>query len=308
MILWPRQFMSWPFFKNEREAQMVEFRSFKKENFQDVCDFLVELNEADKNHINWNWARFEWMYEHPEFDKESLETIGLWWDDKKVVGAAIYDMYFGEAFCGVLPEYKELYKEVLAYTEEKLRDDSGILFAIADDDADSIQVAEKFGFVKDEQTENMMKIRLDSELEYSLKEEFHIETLNPAKEPYEFSWILWQGFDHGTDREVFEQEDEKMVQDRPHLQEELSVVAKNEQGENVAYCCLWYDKRTSYAYVEPVCVAPDYRGNGIAKSIVYEALNRVAKMGAKEAYVISDMDFYKKLGFAMDKHFTFYGK
>ena len=86
----------------------MEFRSFRPEDYQAVCDFLIACNQTDRTHINWNWSRFEWMYEHPEFDQSALNAIGLWLDGKRIVGAAIYDMYFGEAFCGVLPEYEAL--------------------------------------------------------------------------------------------------------------------------------------------------------------------------------------------------------
>ena len=37
--------------------------------------------------------------EHTETDKTKLDTIGLWWEKDSIVGAAIYDMYYGEAFC-----------------------------------------------------------------------------------------------------------------------------------------------------------------------------------------------------------------
>ncbi|MBO4286126.1 MAG: GNAT family N-acetyltransferase, partial [Bacilli bacterium] len=58
----------------------------------------------------------------------------------------------------------------------------------------------------------------------------------------------------------------------------------------------------------PVCVIPEYRGKGVAKAMIYEALNRARFLGAKKAYVISDMEFYEKLGFKKEKHYTFYQK
>ena len=41
------------------------------------------------------------------------------------------------------------------------------------------------------------------------------------------------------------------------------------KNEPVAYVCLWYDKRTDYAYIEPVCTVPNYRGKGIAKALLF---------------------------------------
>ncbi|HCA04796.1 MAG TPA: GNAT family N-acetyltransferase, partial [Ruminococcaceae bacterium] len=79
-------------------------------------------------------------------------------------------------------------------------------------------------------------------------------------------------------------------------------------GEYVSYCCLWYSDKTDYAYVEPVCTVPSCRGKGVAKAVIYEALNRAKSLGAKKAYVLSDMPFYKQLGFTADKHFSFLWK
>lgn len=285
---------------------MAELRKYRDEDYNAVCKFLIELNQENQQHINWNWARFEWMYEHPEFDKSSKDSIGLWWSQDKVVGAAIYDMYFGEGFCSVLPGYEDLYAAVLTYAYENLKDESGMGIAICDKNEFEMQSAMENGFIRAEQDETMMKCSLEKELVYRLPEGMHIEELDPAEEAYEFQWLLWQGFDHGTDRNEFEKEEKIVPQVRPHLKRNLSLAVVNEQGEKVAYCCLWYDEATDYAYVEPVCTVPSYRGKGLGKAVVFETLNRAKSMGAKNAYVISDQEFYEKLGFKKEMHFTFF--
>ena len=286
----------------------MEFTNYKEEDYNAVCEFLIELNNKNKNHINWNWGRFEWMYEHPEFDKSAKSSIGLWKCDGKVVGAAIYDMYFGEAFCGVLPEYDFIYPEILDYAYKELKDDSGIGIAICDDNSSEIEMAKNCGFTISNQTESIMRIALMKSYSAKLLEELKYSELDPKEEPYEFQWLLWQGFNHGEDKAEFQEKEKISPQIRKHLNKSLSMTAVNQSGENVAYCCLWYNEKTDYAYVEPVCTIPSYRGKGVAKALIYEALNRVKKLGAKQAYVISDMDFYKRLGFENDVHFTFYWK
>jgi len=89
--------------------------------------------------INWNWARFEWMMEHPEFDKSTISSIGLWWEQEGIVGAAIYDMYFGEAFCATLSKYEAIYPEILDYAFRTLRDDAGVGIAICDKSKEEIE-------------------------------------------------------------------------------------------------------------------------------------------------------------------------
>ena len=285
---------------------VIEFKHYREQDYQAVCDFLISLNEPDKRYINWNWARFEWMYEHPEFDKDLIEHIGLWWEHDRVVGAAIYDMYFGEVFCGVLPEYKDLYADILVYAEQSLSDDEGLAVAIEDNDNEKIQIAKQLGFKKIDQTENVMSCEIQRHRKYVMEEEIHIVELDPGKEVEQFAWILWQGFNHGTDREEFEKNDGHIKQIRKHLNTRLSLAAVNMQNEPVAYVCLWYDKRTDYAYIEPVCTVPNYRGKGIARALLFEAFNRACEMGATTAYVISDMVFYSKLGLTANKHYTFY--
>lgn len=284
----------------------MEFRNYTPDDYEAVCDFLIALNRNDCCHINWNWARFEWMAEHPEFDKTAMSSIGLWREESKIVGAAIYDMYFGEGFCGTLPEYAQRYPEILDYACKELRDNAGFGLAICDDNEAEIDAAKKCGFVRSKQEETVMKRELDKPLPAMLPEGFRFVTLDPAAKAYSFQWLLWQGFDHGTDKAEFERAEPIVPQNRRHLNKNLSVAVIDPSGENAAYCCVWHHEHTDYAYVEPVCTVPAHRGKGLAVAAVSEALNRARKLGAKRAYVISDLSFYEKLGFMKSKHYSFY--
>ncbi len=296
-------------FRRERErGSNMEFRHFSNSDYEAVCDFLIELNRADRTHIHWNWARFEWMYEHPEFDKSARDAIGLWFDGERVVGAAIYDMYFGEAFCGVLPEYAALYPEVLGYAYDALKDETGLAIAICDGNAKEIEAAKTAGFAPIEQTETIMRIDLDRPLSGALPAEFRLYEPDPKEDAEALQWLFWQGFDHGEDRAEFEREEQIEPQVRKHMRRELGIAAVDETGEYAAFCSLWFSEKTDYAYVEPVCTIPRHRGKGLAKALLYEALNRARLLGAKTAYVISDMPFYEKLGFRKTFHYTFYRK
>ena len=169
----------------------MEFRHFSDADYEAVCDFLIELNRTDRTHINWNWARFEWMYEHPEFDKSARDAIGLWLDGDRVVGAAIYDMYFGEAFCGVLPEYKDLYPEVLGYAFDALRDETGLAIAICDENPAEIETAENAGFTAIEQTETIMEIDLSAPRDTALPEGFTLFEPDPVENAGALQWLFW---------------------------------------------------------------------------------------------------------------------
>ena len=280
-------------------------RHYREEDYEALCGFLIELNRADRAHINWNWARFEWMYEHPEFDRDARGAIGLWSDAGRIVGAAIYDMYFGEAFCGVLPAYEALYPEILSYAYREMKDGDGLAIAIPDDRPREIEAARNAGFAPIEQEETVLKRTLGAPVPVALPEGLRIAELDPGEDLEAFQWLLWQGFDHGDDREACLAQDVSALRRRVHFDPRLSLTAVDRTGEKVAYCCLWYHADTDYAYVEPVCTVPAYRGKGIAGALVSEAMNRAAAYGAKAAYVISDLPFYKKLGFSYEQHYTF---
>ena len=285
----------------------MEQKRFEASDYERVIDFLIKLNETSINHINWNWARFEWMYEHPMFDKTLLSRIGLWTENNEVIGCAIYDMFLGEASVLVLPEYYHLYKEILNYAYENLKDDDGLKVAVTDGNELEIKLIEESHYQKIDQSETIMSIDLVEPFSFKLNDTMSFAYLDPINDYDELCWLFWQGFDHGDDKEECMKENTVKSKMRPHFIPYLSVTVKCDE-KYIGHCSIWYNDKTDYAYLEPVCVIPEYRNKGVAKAMIYEALNRAKELGAKRTYVISDMEFYEKLGFKRTKHYTFYQK
>ena len=303
---WGSQY--WP----QAGGRSLNFRNYTDEDYGAVCAFLDRMTQDCRDRVNWNWARFEWMYEHPEFDRSLLGRIGLWYDGENVVGAAIYDMYLGEAFCGALPGYEEAVPQILAYAWRELRDGSGLGIAACDGDGQQIRALEDAGFSEAEQTETVLALDLESLGPRTVPEGFRIEETDPMEDPRRIQWLFWQGFDHGDDTAEFERDLERTarlgLKARRHFRRELSLSAAAPDGTMAAYCCVWFLEGTDYAYVEPVCTVPAYRGRGLASALLTEALVRVRALGAKDAYVISDLPFYTDLGFRPFRHYTFFWK
>ena len=137
------------------------FQSFNRSYYGKVYDFLVELSRDDRVHINWNWARWEWMFFHPEFDRNSLEKIGLWFSNEDLVGVAIYDYYFGEAFFATKKGFEELEKDILDYMVVNFSDENGLGIAVNDRDTRTIEFMTSYGFSVKEQTENILELSLN---------------------------------------------------------------------------------------------------------------------------------------------------
>lgn len=285
-------------------------KHYTVDDYDKVIEFLIKLNEENRYHSNWNWARFEWMIGHPYTNLDTINSIGLWYKDSNIVGACIYDMYFGEASILVLKDYEYLYQEMLDYAYHNLKDENGLGIAIYDKDYNLINKTLNNGFILNDQKENIMDIKLNNNLSYKLPEGIKIEALDPASNIDKFLFLMWQGFNHGDDYDEFLKSDDSKLKGNPrkHFNKELSLVAINENNEYVAYVSLWYINGLDYAYLEPVCTIPSYRGKGIAKALIYEGFNRVKQLGANIVYVESDMEFYKKIGFTHKYHYDFYWK
>lgn len=78
---------------------------------------------------------------------------------------------------------------------------------------------------------------------------------------------------------------------------ELVVSVAAPDGNYVAHCGMWYRPGDFYCYVEPVATDPDYRKIGLGKAAVLEAARRCGKLGAKQAVVGSNQQFYYNIGF-----------
>ena len=285
---------------------VMKVNPFLEQDYQAVCDFLLELNRQGVAHMNWNWARWEWMYQHPYCDRALLPHIGLWKDGNKVVGAAIFDLFRGEAFCAALPGYRHLLPEIYADAWENLRGENGLGIAAADGDTEARALLKGLGYEKAEQAEALYALELEDPLCYTLPEGFAIREIRFPEDNFAYQRVIWKGFGHEGDNAELE----KMLRNEvlpPHRRTELCL-AVTDGSEFAAHCTCWYDTSTDYAYIEPVCTIPQYRGRGLGRAVVSEALNRCARLGAKRALVLSDQMFYQKLGFRPLEHYQFYWK
>ncbi|SFL38203.1 Acetyltransferase (GNAT) domain-containing protein [Gracilibacillus orientalis] len=289
----------------------IVFRTYDSSYYDMVCYFLINLSKDNRTHINWNWARWEWMVFHPEFQNNLADRIGLWFSStsNELVGMTTFDHYFGEAFYAVKKGYEELEKEILGYALNNFSNETGLGIAVNDYDSHTIDFLVSNGFVMNDNAENILESNLESNsFDYSLPKGIRTKSLNTKTDLYKHQKVLWEGFENDGDLPDDEKtiNEQKRMLSAPHLNSYIHIVAEKEDGEYVAYCGCWFNSNTDYAYVEPVCTIPGYRKKGIGQAVLLEALKRCYTLGAKKAYVIADQSFYKSLGFVDHSHFHFY--
>lgn len=293
----------------------INFRKYTKqagitEDYHRVRDFFISLGYGE-----FTYTRWDWMTTHGSLDKATLGEIGIWEDEKQIVGVATVDCKFGIGFCLTLPEYAFLKKEMLLYSKDKLSKDGEFGVVIQDNDLEFQDIAAELGFYATEEKENDAIFYLDkTSTEYKLPEGFNITTMKETFDLYQYMRVLWKGFNHELNGEgefKFPKELEVACKEsmiRPNVDLDLKIAAVTPDGNFAAYCGMWYDPKAGYAVIEPVATDPEYRKMGIGRAVVLEGIKRAGKLGAKTAIVGSSQQFYYSIGLRPYKTSTIWRK
>lgn len=66
---------------------------------------------------------------------------------------------------------------------------------------------------------------------------------------------------------------------------QFDLVAVSPDGSLAGCCIAWYDPATGVAEIEPLGVAPEHRGRGLAGALCLEVAARVAEAGGREVFI-----------------------
>lgn len=150
------------------------------------------------------------------------------------------------------------------------------------------------GFEKKNRCACILSFNLSNPLEYDLPNAYMMSPQGFVADPWQYQLVIHKGFENEGIPEEWDDELQKRI---PNVNEDLKtfVIANNEY---CAHCGLWYSTGDT-AYVEPVVTVPEHRKQGLAKAVIYEACARAKAFGAKRAVVVSDQEFYFRIGFTL---------
>lgn len=83
----------------------------------------------------------------------------------------------------------------------------------------------------------------------------------------------------------------------PDYRPELELVALDPEGKPAGMAIIWYHEAMPYCELEPLGVVWWHRRKGVAKALLWEAANRVRKIGPARGMLGGDQPFYETLGF-----------
>lgn len=274
------------------------------DDFKSVGDFLIANFQPGNQDGNWLQPTWEYMHSHPYLDESSLDKIGIWEDAGEIVGAVHYESRLGEVFFEIHPSYTHLKPTMLEYAENHLygETETGQRYVRAyvnDFDLEFEALVKSRGYAMAEQhARPVSQIAIPRPFPRKpLPEGFHIKSLADDNDLMKIHRVLWRGFNHAGEPPEEGVEDRKKMQSTPNFRKDLTIVVEAPTGDFVSLCGTWYESTNKIAYVEPVATDPDFRQMGLGKAVVWEGIRRCGALGATVAFVGSDQEFYRAIGF-----------
>ena len=282
----------------------IIFRKYQPEplfgdDYHKLRSFLLHIGQ-----VNYPFGRWDWMITHSSLDASGLPKIGLWEENNLLVAVATYDTTLGKAYLLMQPEYRYLFKEMLAYAKTALAKEGKFAVLILDGDQEIQNMAAEQGFTasQDKECDSVYPIHLEK-ITYTLPAGFRITSMQETFDLYQYGQVLWKGFNHEARGEgpfVFGKgihQERELSFNRPNVNLNLKIAVVAPNGDFVSYCGMWQDDASGNALVEPVATDPAYRRMGLGRAAVLEGIRRCGELGAKQAFVGSSQQFYYSIGF-----------
>lgn len=263
------------------------------EQYESIYRFLLEAEKLEYNE-HFHWGRFEWMHGHSYLDEDKLTSIVMFRDENgAIVGLTTYDTGYDDRVYLIHTSSDRALLEFMVDTVLEAESSGAVIKANAKDEI-LCQILQEKGFEKKHRCACVLSLDLSEPLEYSMPDGYSMSPQGFATDPWQYQLVIHKGFDNDGIPDKWEDEFLKRI---PHANEDLKTFAIA-NNEYCAHCGLWYTTGDT-AYVEPVATVPEHRKLGLAKAVVYEACNRAKALGAKRATVISDQEFYFRIGFTL---------
>lgn len=261
------------------------------EQYQDIYRFLLNVEKCEYNE-HFHWGRFEWMHTHSLLDEDKLTSIAMFKDENdKIVGLITYDTRYSDRVYLIHSiSDKDLLNKMVDTVLES--EEGRVVIKVNSRDWDLCEVLQERQFERKRKDVSVLELDMTRDLEYKISDEYTISPQDMDVDNWQYQLVIHKGFNH---KDIPEKWDDKVLALTPNEKAELKTFAIA-KDEYCAHCGLWYSEGDS-AYVEPVVTIPQHRKRGLAKAVIYEACKRARILGAKRAIVLSDQEFYYRIGF-----------
>lgn len=298
----------------------ITFRHYTSSDLIKIRDFLVNIYSKVDNQYNWTIERWNFVYSLDRVMngisvEEWEKRIGIWEEDGEILAIVNSEGEGGHAFFQIAKTdiSDELFEEMFEFAEKKIAVENHgevkVFLRIPEGDHQREQMALKRGYMKTEWNEPISVIAIEDRPKVTLPKGFTIKTGDELTDA-EKSVAHGQAFGYFT-KEIYMKRSQigyGIMRTVPDYRADLDLYVITDCGEVASFCTIWYDKVNQHGILEPVGTHADFQKMGLASSVVAEGLNRIAKEGAKKAFVGSSQDFYKAIGFKQIYNYNIWRK
>ncbi|MEA4962907.1 GNAT family N-acetyltransferase [Lutispora sp.] len=297
----------------------IKFRRYQSDDFDRMHSFFINSNHKLGYIRNWTFDRMNFspcfgqiMHDYTE---HWPDEIGIWEYENGEIAAIVCSEgeENGIVFINIdrfdLP--RDFYRELFEFGEENISimdgpnktvwveiPENDPLEAIAKERGYSIDYSLAFNILK-----------MENEFDVSIPEGFRITTYNETTaEQKAIAHARAFGY---IDEPIYVERSKKAFEALAAAKDfypEYGVFIVAPDGEIASFCCVWYDELNKYVSPEPVGTIPEYQKLGLGQAAVYEALNRVKRLGAQYAIMDSNKEFYKRVGFVTVTKINYWSK
>lgn len=264
--------------------------------YDEIYQFLLKYCDNGSNE-HFHWARFEWMMGHLMLEEDNLDKIVIFKDCKgTIVGLIVFDTVYDDKYYLIHSGKEAVLREMIDHLTSQSHDP--IPVKVNSGDQLLIKLLQEKRFKRIGLEEQVLQISLKDKFIYELAGNYHISPKDFVYDKYSCQLVIHKGFENEGEPE---ENAGQYFMSSPHTNNSLKVFAFDD-SEYCAHCGIWYTEGET-AYIEPVVTVPRCRKQGLAKAVVYEALNRARESGAKRAVVLSGQEFYYRIGFEKSSEF-----
>lgn len=284
----------------------IEVRAYDVASDYPLVDrFLIEIYRPGPHLVNWLQPRWEYMHSHPDIAHVPLDRIGVAEADGAIVGLVHIEHDPAIGFIQVRPGFEHVKQMLVEWAETHLGGWSQSLerhvvgIYVNEHDPTLRQIVATRGMRRiPELDEHHSRFLLHDDITpRALPPGYRLLSLEDENDVAKSANVLWTGFDHQGAMPSNEVAVRQRAQQTANFRKDLTIVAAAPNGSFVSYAGMWVVEENRVAYVEPVATDPDHRRIGLGSACVTESLRRAYEAGARVAWVGSDLEFYRAIGF-----------
>jgi GNAT superfamily N-acetyltransferase len=283
-------------------------------DYWSIRSFLREVSLCnERREFSWpvyRWDYWRWHINENIFKFELGAAVFLWETPGGRLAAVLNPDNPGEAFLQVHPDVRSpgLEVEMISIAETqfaKTLPGGRQRLVVWSPGQDTLRegILTRRGYIRQDGPEYQRRRALSQPIpDVPLAEGYSIRALGDVDEHPARSWLSWKAFHPNEPDERYEGWDwYRNVQRAPLYRRDLDLIAVSPDGEQAAFCTLWFDDVTRTAAFEPVGTHPAYQRRGLGRAVMTEGLRRVQRLGATLATVGSYSEaagrLYASVGF-----------